>query len=466
MNIMIGGISLDQYKNTTCSFEELNLVIKNTTFIPYDAFDEYFGISNEGSIVGDLVKGAYRGTKATVKAGIAGTKFAKKQLGLAKNKWEQFKPKLIAMLKEFGMSLQNLWHKFMEYDKKYKELGQKINNVIQFGINQMQVLPQSSLYYHKFNAALLKGMVDLISNWSFFYECIVDGYKGKKSGLFNGRTIPTPTAVADAIKRRNTREVKDLVTDFSTGIAKLNAAGELTIAMVLERLFGWDISRKLNREMRDAAKKNALGLSEFIKAGIMGDEAQHDFGPEDLYGFKRAMVGGNGSYLRLVASFLNNGILEDALKKGGASTKKGTDLMVKEMQKVMQESDVVDRLEQERQSREDQRTARAENSMNKRNNDANNEDDSLFTGGQNFGTTDQLKDNLENGVGKGDSPEYMTTMGEMSELYCKNYVLFVTKLSNTYGNIVRGVLSASYDIISEAENIVSLIENSANRVKN
>ena len=57
------------------------------------------------------------------------------------------------------------------------------------------------------------------------------------------------------------------------------------------------------------------------------------------------------------------------------------------------------------------------------------------------------------------------SLSDLVDLYSKNYIIFITKLSNTYANLVRGILSATYDIISEADVIISMIESAANRTR-
>ena len=467
MNICINGISLEQYSQANNQFEELKLSIENLEPIPYDQFD-YLGM--EASILGDMIKGTYKATKGSIKAGVKGMKAANKQWSNIKNKWAQIKPQIIKLLKQFAMGLQNLWHKFLQYDKKYKELSKKINNIIQFSVNQMQVMPNVRLYYHSFNAKLLKGIVDLVSNWAVFVGVIVDGYKGKRSGLFNGRELPNPENVADAIKKNDLNRLRGYVQDFSEGIGRLNAAGELTLGVIIDRLFDWNITSKFSSEMKDNINKNKVGLSEYIKNAILGETIEKDYSDQNKNEFVQDMTGNNDSYLKLVASILNNDILADALKKGGASTKKGTDMMVKGMENVMKNAEVQDKINASKREAEE-RQKQQENNRNQNAIDARDQIDQKHGSGtfdsisaaQNFGSNVDLAN--KNEIGKDSNQAQEDTIAGLSELYCKNYVVFMTKLSNTYGNLVRGMLAATYEIISEAGTIISTIEASANRTK-
>lgn len=465
MNINIGGISMEQYNSTSCQFEELKYTLENFEVIPYDQFDF---LGQEASILGDMIKGTVKATTGTVRMGVKGVKAANRQWSNLKNKWNQIKPQIIKLLKQFALGLQNLWHKFLQYDKKYKALGAKINNIIQFSIRQMQVMPNVKLFYHMFNATFLKGLVDLVSNWPVFVSVIVDGYKGKSSGVFTGRELPMPENVAEAIKKNDLNKLRDLVQDFSNGIGRLNSKGELTLGLVFDRMFNWNVAANFPNELREKANTGKMGLAEYIKMGVLGEQVQKEYGNENKDEFVRDMTGGTDSYLRLVASILNNDILADALKKGGASTKKGTDLLVKELEAVMKNAEVQDKINADKAAQkekmEERRTAQAEISQDMK--DQASEIGGDRTGqvldkGQNFG---QISD-LQNGIGNSGGGAQEDTIAGLADLYSKNYVIFITKLSNTYGNLVRGMLAATYEIISEADTIISTIEASANRTK-
>lgn len=462
MNISINGISLEQYSKTTNQFEELKYSIENMNPIPYDSFDYLIG--QEASILGDMIKGSVKATTGSVRMGIKGVKAANKQWSNVKNKWSQIKPQIIKLLKQFAMGLQNLWHKFLQYDKKYKELSKKINNIIQFSVNQMQNMPNVKLYYHKFNPMLLKGLVDLVANWALFYTAITDGFKGQKSGVFTGNITPDPENIAAAIKKNDLNALKSMVQDFSEGIGRLNAKGELTLGLVLDKMFKWGIVANFPNDRRNDANNGKITLAEYIKLAILGEAIEKEYGNENKDEFVQDMTGRNDSYLKLVASILNNDILADALKKGGASTKKGTDIMIKEMENVMKSAEVQEKINESKKQTEEQNKAKLDNleNQNKQISEKNQDGtgDTVLKA-QNFGTTAQTINNINGEQNNG--PE--DTIASLAELYCKNYVIFTTKLSNTYGNLVRGMLAATYEIISEAGSIISTIEASANNTK-
>lgn len=461
MNISINGISLEQYNATNNQFEELKFSIENFEPISYNQFDF---LGEEASILGDMIKGSVKATKGSVKMGIQGVKAANKQWSNIKNKWSQIKPQIIKLLKQFAMGLQNLWHKFLQYDKKYKELSKKINNIIQFSVNQMQQMPNVKFYYHNFNARLLKGLVDLVANWGLFYVCITDGFKGKKSGVFTGNPLPEPENVAEAIKKNDLNGLKSMVQDFSEGIGRLNSQGELTLGLVLDRMFDWDLIANFPNERRKDANEGKITLSEYIKLAILGPTIEKEYNNENKDEFVRDMTGGNDSYLRLVASILNNDILADALKKGGASTKKGTDLMIKGMEQVMKNAEVQDKINASKKEQAEKQKADMDKQRNadKAIKEEAKEEGIDMSKAQNFGSVSQTVSNIA-GDNQNNGPE--DTIASLAELYSKNYVVFTTKLSNTYGNLVRGMLAATYDIISEAGTIISTIEASANRTK-
>lgn len=473
MKIRVNGcMSLSEYANTSDRFEELKLAVENVQFHDYDAFDnllyspEVYGM--EG-IVTDMITTTYKATTGSVKAGVKGYQAVNRGWGAIKNKWAKIKPMLIKMIKNFGIALSNLWHKFLEYDKKYKELGQKINNIIQFSVNQMQTMPSVSFYYHEFNAVLLKGVIDVIANWGFFYQVVTEGFKNKKSNLFPNE-FPSPEKVAESIKNNDLNRLQNLVQDFSTGIGKLNQDGEITIGNVLNNIFKWGIENRLPKDIRKASRKNDVGLSDYIKHAILGEQIKKNYSNENKNEFVSDMIGGNGAYLNLVASILNNNILEDALKKGGVSTKKGTDSLVRSMEAVMKQAEVTAKIEEDKEKRTQAENEKREKAM-QRDMDKNNNDETMTTveravnDNQNFGNSDNMDNINKNGVGNTENQGQDNTISGLAELYCKNYVIFVTKLSNTYGNLVRGILAATYEIVSETQSIVDTIEASATRTK-
>lgn len=472
MKIRINGcMTLEQYANMKDMSEEFKYAMESLELPAYDEFDHLVA-SNE-SIMGDMIKTTYKVTKGTVKAGVKGVKYANKQWANLKNKWAQIKPQIIKLLKQFALGLQNLWHKFLNYNKKYKEMGQKINNIINFSVNQMQTIPNVRVYYHLFNAKMLKGMLDVVSNWMLFVEIVTVGYKNKKSGLFSG-DVPAPDTIAEAIKKNDLNRLRSLVQDFSNGIGKLNAKGDLTIGVLLDNMFGWGIANNLPDEIRDRVKKNNIGLSEYIKHAILGPVVEKEYSDANRNEFVQDMTGGNASYLRLVASILNNNVLEDALKKGGVSTKKGTDTLVRLMDQMMKEASVAEQINRDKLKQQQAQAdanianqklqAKVHSEMNK----GSAMDQAVSKGiqdSQNFGNVSDMKNVVDNGVGNTENPNPDDTISGLAELYAKNYVIFVTKLSNTYGNLVRGILAATYEIISEAGGIINTIEASANRTK-
>ena len=478
MKIMINGITLDQYSKSESKYEELKYSLENIDIVDYDEFD-YLTVSNEASILGDMIKGTVKGAFQTAKVGAKGVKMANKQWTNAKNNWQKVKPQLIKVLKDMALNLTNMWNKFLKYDEKYKELGKKMNNIISFSLNQMQTMPDVRLSWHNFNAKLLKSIMDLVSNWFNFVSVIVNGSNGSGSGIFDGsgNMIPTPLNIANAIKQGNTDNVRTMVQDFSKGIANLNAKGDLTVAMVLDRIFGWRINFGASKESRNLAKTNEIGLSEYVKDSILGEEVQKEYNNDNKEEFVRDMTGGEGSYLRLVSYILNNDIIADALKKGGASTKKGTDAMIKELNKLMDQTEVAERVKADRDAKEEA-AKKKEESSNKSVMDANNaenkdqnkaEQNQMYEEGQQFGSSSNSKQMMNKGTydsGDMNAPSIEdASLSDLVDLYSKNYIIFITKLSNTYANLVRGILSATYDIISEADVIISMIESAANRTR-
>lgn len=449
MNIKINGISLEQYNNTT-SFEELKIVIEN--------FDPNWCLSLEDSIMGDMIKGAMKGTGTIVKTGIKGVRAADKVWAGAKTKWAEIKPKLIKLVKDFGIMLSNMWGKFMSYDAKYTELGQKINDLLQFTINQMQDMPSVTLYYHEFNARALKDLLEVIVTDYGEFSSIV-----KKLGFFNNNFLE-PEEMAKLIVDGNTAEIESRLEDFSKGIAKMNANGEQTIIEAINKKFGWRLFDNLSPDNAEKFRKKDLGLSELVKLGILNKEIKKSYNSEMKQEFVNDMVGNNRTgFLNLVASILNNKVLEDALKKGGPSVKKETDKMIKYLENVMKQAEVIEKREAVKEAKREKEEKDRERLEAERERKREEIEKRQSEGGFN---TVEMPQFDRYGGDEAMSSSADRDINDYAEMYMQNAMLFFTKLGNNYGSVVRGILSASYEIISEASSIVAIIESSATKVKN
>ena len=478
MKIRIDGITLDQYAKTENRFEELKYSLENIEFAEYDKFDKLVDISNEDSILGDLVKGTVKGTFKSVKYGVKGVRAANRQWTYMKNNWEKIKPQLIKVLKDMSIGLGNMWHKYLQFDEKYKELGKKISNIINFSVNQMQTMPSVKLVWHKFNAVLLKGIIDLVSNWFNFVNAIINGSSDASSRIFQGtgNKQPIPQNIVNALKRDDLDLAREMIQDFSKGIANLNQNGDLTIAYILDKIFKWNIKWNAPKETKKAAKGNNVTLSEYIKDAILGDLVEKEYGDGNKQEFVKDMTGSKGAYLYLVASILNNDVLADALKKGGASTKKGTDAMVKSLDTLMKQSELVEKIKADKENKAAEAKMKQEERAGKSqvidNDDEDNDSNissNMYEAGQQFGSSSNSNQKMQEGTYNDNSdPEASLSnagIADLADLFAKNYVIFITKLSNTYANLVRGILAATYEIIAEADSIIDVIETSANRVK-
>lgn len=465
MNVKVGGISLEQYASTNCRLEELQYALENVQIIPYDYYDF---LGQEAGILSGMIKGSVKGTVGAVRTGVKGAQLAKKGINKGsasiKNLWAKIKPQLIQLLKMFGNALTDMWNKFMQYDKQYKELGKKIDNIVQYSIKQMQHMPSVTVYYHNFNANLLKDLIDLMSNFTTFLLSVTTKTQKGDPGVFDNDTCTDMEQMSGLIKTGNIDEFKRQTEIFSNGLQRLNSYGELTLGVVLDKLYKWNISGNLPDDMRKAADQNKLSTSDYFKAAILGEQIESSYSDENKDEFIADMTGRNDSFLRLVQSILNNEVLADALKKGGASTKKATDAMVKLAEKIMKEAEVKQRIDDDKKQREeankarqkqlDQATKSTEQSAKSSNEKYAKDAADIVKKGQQFG---KFGDSVEDAQSEGQ------TLADIVGNYTKNYIMYINKIANAYTNIVRGVLSATYVIISEAGTVCSTIEAAAAR---
>lgn len=481
MKICIDGLSLNQY-NKSSFMEEFGLFLENQQFIDYNSSDDLIEpllgdntalAMEDDSMVADIVKTGFRATRGAIRTGVKGYQAANKQWGKVKNKWADIKPRILKLVREFGQSLQNLWHKFMKYDQKYKELGQKIQQIVQFSINSLTELPPVTFTYHQFNVDVLKDMLEYIGQYDTFFNYIFSpdvGIVDRNSRLGIGKGADSYVNVFNAVKANNIAEMQAINEELSHVIARLSDSGDATIVkafMTARKYAGIDImgmkftkgnpDNMLNKSSRERSDANAISASEYVKVAILGAEITKTYNNQTVQEFKDDMVGNNG-FLRLVASMVNNNVLSGALKSSGKSIKTETDKMMTAFNKSMQEAQKID-----------ESTTNAQNAQQGNNVDANLKSNSAQTTAErnaaNKNGTDGtgMNDNGPQFASLGDKGDVdegagSASMGSLTEMYVRSMTVLFTKVAATYQMMIKGVLAATYEIISEADMITYTIE--------
>lgn len=460
MNIKIDGLTLTQYKDSDM-LDELHIAIESIEPMSYTRFDElatldtnelddYFGSE---ALIWDAVKTSYKVAKNTAKAGKATYRAANRQVDNLKRKWAQYKPILIKMIKGLGNSLSMLWAKFAKYDKQYLELGKKIRDIIDYKINQITNFPAVTLIYHAFNAKLMKGYIELISDYEQFFNVI----KAHKE-LFDGDLCMEAVEFTQLVKKKDKATIKRRLASMSTGMERLNAYGELTIPAVIARTsFFRELFNGVDRELARARSNNSMKLADYVKASILRDEIKREYSatPASKNDFKRDMIDNNG-YLTLMATILNNGVLADALKKGGASIKKDTDEMIRRLEEAAKTAEQEARSEEAVGANPNDNSISSINPMADNNqnsssgNNVQNMEEDVEKKGPTFGGDEQLNEELQQNTAD--------DITSLTDQYIRLYTALLNKIGTAYTAIVRGVLMASYELIKETGVIVQVIE--------
>lgn len=453
MKIKIGGVTLEEYNNST-RWEELGIVLDKPA---YDLEAEIQSvISNEG-LVTDMVVGGYKATKGVVNAGIKTYQGVSKGWSSIKTTWINNRPAIIKMIKDFGMSLQDMWAKFMKYEETYNELGGKIDQVLKFTIPQMGSIPNMTLYWHDFDAMKLKQMTVVLSSYKSFYDAIVN------SNVMKGKYI-SPEEMRNLVSGiRNEQDVQklaDRLAQYSEAIGELNSGGDLGFIKALDASFNWGLFGWFGAISKKDAKN--ASLASVIKMSILGEQLKKTYSSDQKDTFVRDLAGG-ASLLNVVGSFLNNKVLADALKKGGPSVKTETDKMIKYLDQIMKEGIVKDKREEAQKEAEARAKERADKAKAEQEAKAQDEKEKKAEGGPSIEIPQfDTYGNQEGGV---EQQEEGLNLDKLLEMYTQNQVLFFGKIGNGYGALMRGILSASYEIIGETSRVVSIIESSANVVK-
>lgn len=456
MKIKIGGVSLEEY-NSVKHWDELGIVLKQTENFNLESYYDNFGF--EDSIVGDMIVGAYKGTKLAIKAGTKTYGAISKGWSGVKTQWINNRPQMIKMIKDFGLNLQDMWAKYMQYDTKYVELGKEINQILKFTIPQMGDIPNINLFWHDFNANRLKDMLDTISSYKTFHDAIVN------SNMFKGKYI-SGEEMLELVRGANTPEdvkaLADRLSLYSSAIGELNDYGEAGFIKVLDNIFHWNLYGLLGQY--NSKKDVNVPIAEIVKRSILGDQMNKSYKSGMKQDFVMDLASGGGSFLNVLASFLNNEVLTNALKKGGPSVRTETDKMIKYFDQIMKQADIVEKRQGAKEQEEEKRRAREEAEADRREKEREKNEEAANSGS---GVQFPSFDNLGGGSNSNDSSNNAdpNNLDALMEMYTQNQVLFFAKVGNAYGGIMRGILSASYEIIGEASNIVSIIQTSATKVK-
>ncbi|MGL5766445.1 MAG: hypothetical protein ACRCX8_12485 [Sarcina sp.] len=413
MKIMCGGVPFEDIQN----FKSLAVSLENDCNRLEELSRMFDGVLNNSFTVGtegillDTVKTAYRVPKEAGKMGKKAYSGLNKQYRNMKNKWKtQYKPLLVKIIKEMGAVLQSMFAKFSKLGSRYHALGQKITHIRKFTLNQIGTLPSGvNIKLHDFEAYVLKGYIEVIADYKVYYEAVLDSL---------APDYVKPEDIVRHIKSKNIREIEKASKSISEAIGSINEFGEITIPwkMFKDRRYGSFFKSLINwKPSKDDMKGS---LSDFVKRTILSKEVDYTFEVND--GDKLKQLG--EGYLKVVESILNNKVLENALNTGGTSIKSATKELVEDLDQVS-------------------------NNMN-------------ATAESNDDNNDESRKDPEAKVSQGDP------MDNALDSYVMNTNNMINKVSVAYTGIVRGTLSAMFDIIAETEFLVNIIENSAGKEMN
>lgn len=412
MKITCGGIpfeDIQNFKSLAISLESDCNRLEELTSMFDRALSDSFTYGTEGILL-DTVKTAYKVPKEAGKLGKTMYKGVNKQYNNAKNKWKtKYKPLLVKIIKEMGAVLQSMFAKFSKLGNRYHVLGQKITHIRKFTLNQIGTLPSGvNVKLHDFEAYVLKGYIEVIADYKVYYQSVLESL---------APDYVTPEDLVRHIKSKNVREVDRASKSISEAIGSINEYGEITIPwrMFKDRRYGSFFKSLINwKPSKDDMKGS---LSDFVKRTILSKEVEYTFEVND--GDKLKQLG--DGYLKIVESILNNKVLENALNTGGTSIKSTTKELVEELDQVSNNMNAVPETS-----------------------DSNNEND-------------ESNKDPEAKVDQGDP------MNNSLDSYIMNTNNMINKVSIAYTGVVRGTLGAMFDIISETEFLVSIIENSAGK---
>ena len=407
MKLNFGGLPLDDVlsnKDLRVSIEEDLIVLERKVGL-LNALCGLTGneVGLEG-IVTDVVKTAtWTAPRAIAKGGSKIYKQANIQHRQLKSKWNKtIKPLIIKTIKEMGNALQNIYFKFSKFEEKYVNLGKKIDYVLTHQLRQIGALTQEKFFIHPLRANVLKGYTVIIDDYGEFYKATVDVMV---PDWLNAKDV------SRCMKSGDLNKLKGGTTALTNAIEKVNEFGDITIPWTVfkDKRYNTFFSRIFSRKPTSNQMKSSL--SGYVKSTILEDEYEYEYNVKG----RKEFIEEVGKHLKIVASVLNNNVLNRALKGGGDSLKKQTKEFFTEIEGLSKVAIVIPE------------------SKAKKTNDDGKDDEQIAVSKE-----DMLNTELEG--------------------YMSNSLTLLTKTSTAYTGIVRGSLSALFTIVTEAEEICGIIE--------
>lgn len=476
-------------------------------------------IAGVEGIIWDTFKTTGRAVRGTIKTVHKAHKMAYKHVNDMKLNWNQnIKPLIIKILKEFQTQLSIMWGKFRKYDELYTKLGKEISSVINVYGKQLEQLPNITIYYHKFNAKLLRGFAEVISS----YDAFMGAIKGSPD-LFNGNFVE-PKAFAEIVRSNDVNKARSAVDSMSSGMQKLNQRGDLSIAFAMmndagkntdsgtwSKIKNFFVSEDNDRILRIAIK-NKTPLVQFVQIAILRNEVNKAYNSSNVSMFKADILDRNDSYLPVLASILNRKVIQTVLERGATSIKKETNDDLTNMESIVKQAqNDLDKAKREGKLNDQENDNRQrsdvtgntggnnggnngggnngngnlESEVKNAENNTNNikkegpesaipnlyeylfgsgteADDEFFkpindtSAANNNNSSNTSNDNESNNTGSGG-----LGMPELVAAYCQTYSIFMSKCTSGYSSIVKAVLAATFTLCKEADTIVNTIYDAA-----
>ncbi|MGL5315641.1 MAG: hypothetical protein ACRC92_20470 [Peptostreptococcaceae bacterium] len=464
-NIFLNGVNITHQISSESLYDRLEELKAYEGIIDYD-IDRHFRLSDEQDLqyameglIFDTLRTAKSGIGAASRAGKTAYKAGKRQYNRLKDRWNQIKPVIIKVIKDLGITLSNLYGKFMKYDKDYAELGKRIDSVIRYKVPLIQNNKSTIiLEMFDFDPQTLSNFCKMIESYDGFVNiCMND------EGLAGGSFVRPDDFIKLVQKNVNPRNgevnsdaIRKVLDPMIQAIGNLTKNGDLTIPRALwaNKKFTAPVNipfMKKHNETREFNKnmKDTLTAANFTKQAILGQMTTVEFEPTQNAELQKFLVNGNnGGYLNIMKYFLNNKVVETTLKNSGKSIKKETDGYFKSLQNMMRELDA---------------TITKVNEVKAKNN-TDGKNDITDPNYDPAAAMDKKDKEMRNKTfaNSNDGAMNYEDVGNDLESIIEGYVTvcntFFVKTASSYSSMVNGLLSASYELIGNCKTIVDRID--------
>lgn len=516
MKININGVGLEQY-NKSSSLEDFKYSIESLDPEPFKL--EELEIATEATVYGNMqnksattsgsvfgaVKTVAQGVGVGIKATTGAIGLVIKMVTLAKNQIKRVIPQVMKASSQFMSSLQNMYMKILKYDKRFIELGRRIDDIINRGGIEAIRDPLGVNITIRHHDVVWETIVELVK-WCSSFEQYMHNFTGftymgshsnAKSDTINtkgaatafgggsGREIKfvTTSDLQNALNNIKETEERIATINQATNInnqiigvlnsqgamkviidnyAKRNSDASKWLAQPFKSMVGLNDYQQTMKQAKGNTSTADAKIISFLALGGANKEIEASFGPDSRAEFIEFITKGSNAYLKRLSQYCDgkeSSVIAKTIKKGGESAnkyfKEFSNKLKREMDGLIKtanknDEDKIARMKEELKIDSQSGTQTATNVKNK-------------ATGAKLSTIDEVEreDDYKSVTHQDGKEETQAVKTELDAIngYINSYMRLITIAVNTYHAVSQGLCIATYTLVEEGESICDIVDN-------